>query len=155
MGIGCAGEARARRVVRPTRYSWRREVHTVGRPNHTRWLLGAVLASAATLAVPGDGKPKRGGTPAQGAQSQSQGAGAAPPFDLKDEAVVKQGATLFATTCSYCHKGHPGAGGAGVPTLRDQTYDKEDLYRMISDGPPSGRMAAGEEPEFAPENWKA
>src|SRR2546428_11775669 len=83
-----------------------------------------------------------GGTPAQGAQSQSQGAGAAPPFDLTDEAVVKQGATLFATTCSYCHKGHPGAGGAGVPTLRDQTYDKEYLYRMISDGPPSGRLPA-------------
>src|SRR3989475_1359521 len=84
MGIGCAGEARARRVVRPTRYSWRREVHTVGRPNHARWLLGAVLALAATLAVPRDGQTQMGGTPAQGAQSQSQGAGAAPPFDLKD-----------------------------------------------------------------------
>src|SRR3989441_8953942 len=95
-----------------------------------------------------------GGTPAQGAQSQSQGAGAAPPFDLKDEAVVKQGATLFATTCSYCHKGHPGAGGAGVPTLRDQTYDKEYLYRMISDGPPSGRMPAWKYQDSAEQIWK-
>src|SRR2546422_10410704 len=61
----------------------------------------SVLALVATLAVPRDGQTQMGGTPAQGAQSQSQGAGAAPPFDLKDEAVVKQGATLFATTCSY------------------------------------------------------
>src|SRR5439155_23702546 len=68
----------------------RREVHKVGRHNHARWLLGAVLALAATLAVPRDGQTQMGGTPAQGAQRQSQGAGAAPPFDLKDEAVVKQ-----------------------------------------------------------------
>ena len=126
----------------------------MGRNNPARVLLGAVLTLAATLAVPRDGQTQMGGTPAQGAQSPSQGAGTAPPFDLTDEAVVKQGATLFATTCSYCHKGHPGAGGAGVPTLRDQTYDKEYLYKMISDGPPSGRMPAWKY-QYSPEQiWK-
>src|SRR5207249_10232105 len=46
----------------------RREVHKVGRHNHARWLLGAVLTLAATLAVPRDGQTQMGGTPAQGAQ---------------------------------------------------------------------------------------
>jgi mono/diheme cytochrome c family protein len=98
-------------------------------------LLGVVLVLVATLAVPRDGEPQMGGTPPQGAPNQAQGALAEPPFDLKDRAVIKEGATLFATTCSYCHKGHPGAAGVGVPTLRDQTYDKEYLYKVISDGP--------------------
>lgn len=117
-------------------------------------LLGAALALVATLAVAQDGHTQMGGMPAQGMQNQSQGARADPPFDLRDEAVIKQGATLFATTCSYCHKGHPGAAGAGVPTLRDQPYDKEYLFKMISDGPPSGRMPAWKH-QFPPEQiWK-
>ena len=119
-----------------------------------RILLGAVLALIAILAVPRDGQPQMGGTPAQGGETQAQGATTSPPFDLKDEAVVKQGATLFATTCSYCHKGYPGAGGAGVPTLRDQKYDKEYLYKVISDGPPSGRMPAWKQ-QYSPEQiWR-
>src|SRR3989449_11505059 len=101
MGIGCAGEARARRWLVRRATGARREVHKVGRPNHARWLLGAVLALAATLAVPRDGQTQMGGTPAQGAQSQSQGAGAAPPLDLNDEADAKQGATLIETTSTY------------------------------------------------------
>ena len=127
----------------------------MGRPNPKPGvLLGAVLALVATLAVPRDGHTQMGGTPAQGMQNQSPGAATTPPFDLKDEAVIKQGATLFATTCSYCHKGHPGTAATGVPTLRDQTYDKEYLFKMISDGPPSGRMPAWKY-SYSPEQvWK-
>ena len=117
-------------------------------------LLWAALILVATLPVPRPGHLEMGGTPAQGAQNQSEGAPANPPFDLKDEAAIKQGATLFATTCSYCHKGHPGAAGVGVPTLRDQTYDKEYLFKTISDGPPSGRMPAWKQ-QYSPEQiWK-
>ncbi len=127
----------------------------MGRPNPKPGvLLGAVLVLVATLAVPRGGHAQMGGTPAQGMQNQAPGAATTPPFDLKDEAVIKQGATLFATTCSYCHKGHPGAAGGGVPTLRDQTYDKKDLFKMISDGPPSGRMPAWKS-SYSPEQiWK-
>jgi mono/diheme cytochrome c family protein len=77
-----------------------------------------------------------------------------PPFDLKDEAVVNEGAILFATTCSYCHKDHEGGGDAGVPTLRDRPYDREYLFKTISNGPLSRRMPAWKV-QYSPEQiWK-
>ena len=95
-----------------------------------------------------------GGAPPEGTQSAPQGSGATPPFALTDETAIKEGATLFATTCSYCHKGHAGAGTSGVPTLRDRTYEKEYLFKTISDGPISRRMPAWKY-QFSPEQiWK-
>ena len=78
-----------------------------------------------------------------------------PPFDLKDRVVIEQGSTLFAATCSYCHKRLQGPGAADTaPTLRERTYESEYLFKMISEGPPSRRMPAWKHQYSADQIWK-
>jgi mono/diheme cytochrome c family protein len=79
----------------------------------------------------------------------------APPFDLKDQAVIEQGSTLFAATCSYCHKRLQSAGGTeAAPTLRDRAYEREYLFKMIAEGPPSRRMPAWKHQYSTDQIWK-
>jgi mono/diheme cytochrome c family protein len=90
--------------------------------------------------------------PSNGAPSQS---GATAPFDLRDPGVIKEGSILFSTSCTICHKrtDSPSTPGA-APTLRDTAYDKDYLYKMISEGPPSRRMPAWKF-QYSPEQiWK-
>jgi len=79
----------------------------------------------------------------------------APPFDLQSQAVIQEGSVLFATTCSYCHKrnANPGASDA-APSLRDRPYEKEYLYKMIAEGPPSRRMPAWKFQYSSEQIWK-
>ncbi len=58
----------------------------------------------------------------------------APPFDLKDAAAIKEGAALFARSCSlaYCH-GKEGRAGA-APRLRGREFEPDFLYSLISQG---------------------
>src|SRR5262249_30430446 len=108
------------------------------------WLrsgVGTVLLLGGLLAGTGPA-PAQMGTSARPAPPAPP---PAPPFDLQSQAVIQEGSVLFATTCSYCHKRSASA-GPGVsdapPTLREKTYEKDYLYRMISEGPPSKRMPA-------------
>lgn len=57
-----------------------------------------------------------------------------PPFDLKDAAAIKEGAALFARSCSlaYCH-GREGRAGA-APRLRGREFEADFLYSLISQG---------------------
>ena len=114
-----------------------------------------LLALGFSLGVHESHSSQMGGTPrgADSAAPPDRGL-TPPPFDLKDGAVIKEGSTIFATTCSYCHKDHEGAGDAGVPTLRDRPYNKEYLFTTISNGPPSRRMPAWKV-QYTPEQiWK-
>jgi mono/diheme cytochrome c family protein len=95
-------------------------------------------------------QPVESAPPAKGPRN-----GAAPPFDLHDPQVIKEGSILFATTCSYCHKKTTGPGAPGAaPSLWDHAYEQDYLFRMISEGPPSRRMPAWKF-QYSPEQiWK-
>ncbi len=77
------------------------------------------------------------------------GAGRVPPFDLKDETMIKEGAALFARTCGvgYCH-GAEGREGGG-PRLRGRHLDAEYLFDTITNGkrlmPPWGHLYSPEQ----------
>lgn len=55
------------------------------------------------------------------------------PVDLKDPAVIKEGAALYSGNCTfYCH-GKEGMAGRG-PKLRGRRFDKEYLFNVLSNG---------------------
>jgi len=59
----------------------------------------------------------------------------APPFDLKDEAVVTEGARMFQQNCTgYCH-GREGR-VARAPKLRGRQFEPAYLYERIANGFP-------------------
>jgi mono/diheme cytochrome c family protein len=118
------------------------------------------------VAQMGQGRDPTGGTPSgqpaqspPGAQRPSNGAppqsGVTAPFGLRDPEVIKEGSTLFATTCSYCHKRTTGPAAPGAaPSLWDHAYETDYLFKMISEGPPSRRMPAWKL-QYSPEQiWK-
>jgi mono/diheme cytochrome c family protein len=81
--------------------------------------------------------------------------GATAPFDLRDPEVIREGSVLFSTACTICHKRTESASTPGAaPTLRDTAYEKDYLFKMISEGPPSRRMPAWKF-QYSPEQiWK-
>jgi mono/diheme cytochrome c family protein len=127
----------------------------VGRFLRLPFILGPALAFGLILVVHEGHPSQMGGTPRGDPESSSQDVRLTPPLDLKDEVVIKEGSTIFSTTCSYCHKDHESGGGdAGVPTLRDRPYDKEYLFKTISNGPPSRRMPAWKYQYSSDQIWK-
>src|SRR5262249_35551777 len=79
----------------------------------------------------------------------------APPFDLQSQTVIQEGSVLFATTCSYCHKRNASPNISDAPpSLRDKHYEKDYLFRMISEGPPSRRMPAWKFQYSSEQIWK-
>lgn len=103
-----------------------------------RWIGGTILAGLTTLftlvSLPGD-EPIPSWQPAM-AEAQQAG-GNAPLFDLKDPAVIQEGATLYNGNCTfYCHgqEGRPKLG----PSLRGRSFEKDVLFRVLADG--QGRM---------------
>ncbi|MBI3990248.1 MAG: cytochrome c [candidate division NC10 bacterium] len=66
------------------------------------------------------------------AEAQQAG-GNAPPVDLKDPAVIQEGAALYSGNCTfYCH-GKEGRVGRG-PKLRGREFDKDVLFNVLADG---------------------
>jgi mono/diheme cytochrome c family protein len=101
------------------------------------------------------GKPPAAAAPSPSDNSGRPPAAVAPPFNLKDQVVIEQGSTLFATTCSYCHKRLQSSGAPdATPTLWDRAYEKEYLFKMISEGPPSRRMPAWKYQYSTDQIWK-
>ncbi len=70
--------------------------------------------------------------------AEAQQAGeSAPPFDLKDPAVIQEGAAIYNGNCTfYCH-GQGGRPKLG-PDLRGRPFDKGGLFKVLADG--QGRM---------------
>ena len=138
-------------------------------------LLATIVSLALVLVGPtgaawsqmGRGRDPMGGTPpprpAESAPAPKeppsgtapQQSGLTSPVDLRDPEVIREGSILFATTCSYCHKRTESSGASGAaPTLRDQAYERDHLFKMISEGPPSRRMPAWKH-QYSPEQiWK-
>jgi mono/diheme cytochrome c family protein len=109
--------------------------------------IGGTPPSRPAESAPASKEPPNGPAPRQ--------SGLTSPLDLRDPEVIREGSILFATTCSYCHKraASPGASGA-APTLWDQVYERDYLFKMISEGPPSRRMPAWKH-QYSPEQiWK-
>ncbi len=105
-----------------------------------RWIVGLLLGGGLlALALPmggsGKGHPlERSGVITEAAERSPSPAGrAVPSFDLKDQAVIREGAALFAARCTgYCH-GKEG-GPARAPRLRGRTFDRDYLFNTIANG---------------------
>jgi mono/diheme cytochrome c family protein len=66
--------------------------------------------------------------------------GMAPPFDLGDPSVIKEGSELFRQTCTgYCH-GKDG-GPSRAPTLRGAKLEQSYVRGRIMKGSPNGMPA--------------
>jgi len=66
--------------------------------------------------------------------------GAAPPFDLANPEVIKEGSELFRQTCTgYCH-GKEG-GPSRAPTLRGAKLEQSYVRGRIMKGSPNGMPA--------------
>src|SRR5262249_293608 len=66
--------------------------------------------------------------------------GTAPPFDLSDPAVIKEGSELFRQTCTgYCHGKE--AGPARAATLRGAKLEQSYVRGRIMKGSPNGMPA--------------
>jgi len=86
------------------------------------------------MLLPGEDPELIGGSPLAEAQ---QAGGNAPPFDLKDPAVIQAGAAIYNGNCTfYCH-GQGGRPKLG-PDLRGRQFDKDGLFKVLADG--QGRM---------------
>lgn len=98
--------------------------------------------------VSGGGPNAEMGRPVPG-QGEPRGGARIPPFDMKDEGIIREGAALFARTCGvgYCH-GAEGRQGGG-PKLRGRKLDPEYLFDTITNGkrlmPPWGHLFSPEQ----------
>ena len=88
-----------------------------------------------------------------GKPGPSQGGG---PYQnkLRDDAFIKEGAAIFATTCSssYCH-GPSGMGGS-APRLRGRDLESAYVFRTISNGIPGTPMVAFKSDLTEEQRWK-
>ncbi|MBI3989686.1 MAG: cytochrome c [candidate division NC10 bacterium] len=99
-----------------------------------RWIVGTILVGLTMLftLVPLSGDdPAIIGWPTL-AEAQQAG-GNTPQVDLKDPAVIQEGAAIYNRNCTfYCHgqEGRPKLG----PKLRGRQLDKDFLFKVMADG---------------------
>ena len=77
-----------------------------------------------------------------------------PAINLSDPKIIAAGSTTFAASCSvgYCH-GKEGRAARG-PRLRGKAWDKEYLFKVISEGIPNSSMPAWKNKLSEKEIWE-